>query len=274
MKKRTPFVDWEKTSKDKPYDQIANLADWNGKGDGYNQYYNHISSTVGKDASSLHLWSNMTNLGGSNTTFKLLDNDELMTTKTIYYNPGKGSGSTASADGKYNYKEARFLDISKYTDLEFDLYADGYQELVGMLFFGCDGDMLGVDAGKNSYYNKNVNFGSKTDYTTGYNGGTTNGVANTNSLTSFNSPFMINGWTTVNVPLSSLGPNRVEQPKDPKGNWIDSKQYISSFMIYSIGWSQLDYKYATANVKEGDYVLNGTDCRFLIKDFYLVNYEK
>ena len=274
LKKRTPFVDWEKTSKDKPYDQIANLADWNGKGDGYNQYYNHISSTVGKDASSLHLWSNMTNLGGSNTTFKLLDNDELMTTKTIYYNPGKGSGSTASADGKYNYKEARFLDISKYTDLEFDLYADGYQELVGMLFFGCDGDMLGVDAGKNSYYNKNVNFGSKTDYTTGYNGGTTNGVANTNSLTSFNSPFMINGWTTVNVPLSSLGPNRVEQPKDPKGNWIDSKQYISSFMIYSIGWSQLDYKYATANVKEGDYVLNGTDCRFLIKDFYLVNYEK
>ena len=266
LKVRTPFVDWSKSTT-----QITNLDAWASGNAGQKAVYNSIDRTVG-DASKLHLWSNMTNLGGSNTTFKLLDNDELMTTKTIYYNPGKGSGSTASADGKYNYKEARFLDISKYTDLEFDLYADGYQELVGMLFFGCDGDMLGVDAGKNSYYNKNVNFGSKSDYTTGYNGSTTNGVANTNNLSSFNSPFMINGWTTVNVPLSSLGGNRTDQPKDADGNWVDSKQYISNFMIYSIGWSQLAYKYTS--VDKTDYILNGTDCRFLIKDFYLVNYKK
>ncbi len=260
LKERTPFIDWEKSSSS----QIVNLSDWATGNKGQQAVYNSISRTVG-DASALHLWSNMTNLGGADTKFQILDS--LKEEKTIYYNPGKGAGSTPSDDGKYNHKTGYFLDISKYTDLEFDLYADGYQELVGMLFLGCDGDMLGVDAGKNSYYNKNVNFGSKSDYTTGYNNKNA-----TNGLSSFNSPFMVNGWTTVNVPLSSLGGNRTDQPKDAEGNWVDSKHYISSFMIYSIGWSQLDYKYTSAEMT--DYILNGTDCRFLIKDIYLVNYEK
>ena len=278
LKVRTPFVDWEKTSpKDKPSNQIINLADWAdlAANSGKKEVYDSINRTVG-DASKLHLWSNMTNLGGSNTTFKLLDNDELMTTKTIYYIPEVDRVDVEEKTGEdgaveYKYREGRFLDLSKFTDFEIDLYADGYQELVGMLYFTCDPGMYGIPLEngniKNSYFNKNVNFGSKTDYTTGY-----NDKGSTNNLSSFNSPFNVNGWTTVNVSISDLTKNRYDTPKDPTTNkHVDSYEYISSFMIYSIGWSQLDNKFDETGK---DYVLNGTDCRFLIKDIYLVNYEK
>ena len=268
LKKRTTFIDWKNTLRDKPYDQIANLADWNGKGDGYNEYYNHISSTVG-GASALHLWSNMTNLGGGDTTFAIIPDDS---PKDVWYNVWtKVDGKDEYVSSPSETKQEHFLDITGYTDIEFDIYSDGYQEFVAMLFLGNPADMYGVDKGKQSYYSSFVNFGTK-DYDRGY-GHPDSSNPGWGSINIFNNTkFKVNGWTTVSISLANIGGSRLDMLKDPDGNKLNPKEYISQFKFYSVGWGQLDRKYADGNMT--DYVLNGTDCRFLIKDIYLVNYEK
>ena len=254
LKERTPFIDWEKTSpKDKPSNQIANLADWNGKGDGYNQYYNHINSTVGDDASALHLWSNMTNLGGGDTTFAIIPNS---LGKTYWDKNGKE-------------QQGDFLDISNYSELEIDIYADGYQEFVAMMYLGLN-DKIMYNVSGACYYSSFINFGTK-DYGNGY-GAPNASNKGWGSIDVFNNlKFRVNGWTTASIPIPNGG-SRTDQVIDSDGNKLNPKEYISQFKFHSVGWGQLDRKYVDENMT--DYVLNGTDCRFLIKDIYLVNYKK